>query len=178
MVPMSITKKRLFLLPQVDQKIPYGRLSAILPLLLLAIIGGLKLARILASRLRIGPDGGAVSAITHKLGEMAHLTYRQTRRVVILILGSTVLLFGIALIILPGPAILIIPIGLAILGVEFPWAQRLLNTIRDKVTGLQQRILGNRKTVNPSAPAPSRVAKTAKKESVLPKVRPNQATSQ
>jgi tellurite resistance protein TerC len=152
---MSTNKKRLFLLPQVDQKIPYGRLSAILPLLLLVIVGGPKLVGMLASRLRTRPDGAAVLPFTHKLGEVARLTYRQTRRVVILILGSTVLLFGIALIILPGPAILIIPIGLAILAVEFTWAQRLLNAIRDKANGLRQRILVNRKTVSPSAPAPA-----------------------
>jgi hypothetical protein len=38
----------------------------------------------------------------------------------------TVLLIGIVMIILPGPAILVIPAGLFILGLEFAWARRLL----------------------------------------------------
>ena len=42
------------------------------------------------------------------------------------IFGTTILLFGIALIALPGPAFLVIPIGLAILASEFFWAQRVV----------------------------------------------------
>ncbi|MEO5803588.1 MAG: PGPGW domain-containing protein, partial [Verrucomicrobiota bacterium] len=38
------------------------------------------------------------------------------------IIGGTVLIFGIALIVLPGPAFLVIPAGLAILATEFAWA--------------------------------------------------------
>jgi hypothetical protein len=40
------------------------------------------------------------------------------------VVGMTVLLIGIALLVLPGPAILVIPAGLAILGLEFRWARR------------------------------------------------------
>jgi tellurite resistance protein TerC len=37
-----------------------------------------------------------------------------------------VVLIGIALIVLPGPAFIVIPIGLAILATEFAWARRAL----------------------------------------------------
>jgi tellurite resistance protein TerC len=50
----------------------------------------------------------------------------QVRRVVIAVIGTTVLLFGLALIILPGPAFVVIPIGLAILASEFAWARRVI----------------------------------------------------
>ncbi len=53
-------------------------------------------------------------------------SYRVARRLVIAILGGTVILIGLALIFLPGPAIVVIPIGLAILGLEFAWARGLL----------------------------------------------------
>lgn len=52
---------------------------------------------------------------------------RQVRRIAIAIAGGTVLLVGLAMTVLPGPAFLVIPAGLAILGTEFPWAQRLLH---------------------------------------------------
>jgi tellurite resistance protein TerC len=45
--------------------------------------------------------------------------------------GATVLAFGIALIVLPGPAVVVIPAGLAILAIEFAWARRWLERIRD-----------------------------------------------
>ena len=114
---------------------------AIVALLSLVIFGGLKSVGALASRLKHRPQAEAVVwPVTRKVGQVVSQTYRQARRVVILILGSTVLLFGVAMIVLPGPAILIIPMGLAILAIEFAWAQRWLNNIRGRVNGLQQRI--------------------------------------
>jgi len=48
------------------------------------------------------------------------------RRVVVCVIGGTILLIGIALIFLPGPAFLVIPLGLAILATEFAWARHTL----------------------------------------------------
>ena len=39
-------------------------------------------------------------------------------------IGLTILLFGIALIVLPGPAFIVIPLGLGILATEFYWARK------------------------------------------------------
>ena len=47
-------------------------------------------------------------------------------RVMVATAGFFVLLAGLAMLFLPGPAILVIPIGLAILSLEFVWAERLL----------------------------------------------------
>ena len=44
-----------------------------------------------------------------------HLTYKVARRIAIAVVGTTVLIIGIVMIIAPGPAIVVIPIGLAIL---------------------------------------------------------------
>ena len=55
---------------------------------------------------------------------------RQAKRLIILVFGSTVLLIGIALLVLPGPGFVIIPIGLAILATEFAWARRLLQRVK------------------------------------------------
>jgi uncharacterized protein (TIGR02611 family) len=56
---------------------------------------------------------------------------RHARRIIILIVGMTVLLFGVALLVLPGPAFVVIPVGLAILATEYAWARRLLRVMRD-----------------------------------------------
>ena len=60
------------------------------------------------------------------------ITYRWARRIAISVVGGTVLLFGIALIVLPGPAFVVIPIGLTILGLEFAWARRWLRTVKER----------------------------------------------
>lgn len=71
-----------------------------------------------------------------------HLTLRQARKLVILVVGSTVLVFGLILTVTPGPAFVVIPIGLAILATEFVWARQLLNRIKHEATGLAERFNG------------------------------------
>ena len=65
------------------------------------------------------------------MNDTARITYKLARRIAILAIGSTVLLIGIVMIVTPGPAIVVIPLGLAILGVEFAWAKSWLKKIRE-----------------------------------------------
>ena len=44
-----------------------------------------------------------------------------------IVVGLVLLVGGIAMLVLPGPAFVVIPIGLAILSLEFAWAGRLLD---------------------------------------------------
>jgi uncharacterized protein (TIGR02611 family) len=55
---------------------------------------------------------------------------RLLKRIGIALAGGAVLLVGIVMIVLPGPAILVIPAGLAILAIEFAWARHLLQKMR------------------------------------------------
>ena len=55
---------------------------------------------------------------------------QRIKRVVIAVGGGTVLALGIVCIVLPGPAFLVIPAGLAILAIEFAWAKRWLRSAR------------------------------------------------
>jgi tellurite resistance protein TerC len=49
------------------------------------------------------------------------------KKVIVGTIGGIVLLVGILMIFLPGPAFLVIPAGLAILATEFGWAKRWLH---------------------------------------------------
>lgn len=62
-------------------------------------------------------------------------TYRAARRLVIAVVGTTVVLIGLILIFAPGPALVVIPCGLAILSIEFAWARRLLRRMRNSAGG-------------------------------------------
>jgi len=55
---------------------------------------------------------------------------KVVRRVIVSVVGATVLLIGIALLVLPGPAFIVIPVGLAILATEYAWARRWLRKAR------------------------------------------------
>jgi uncharacterized protein (TIGR02611 family) len=67
---------------------------------------------------------------------------RFARKVAVAVIGTTVLAFGIALIVLPGPAFVVIPLGLAILATEFVWARRLLRRMRQGATSAYERARG------------------------------------
>ncbi len=58
--------------------------------------------------------------------------YRAGRKIVVGVVGATVLLVGVALLVLPGPAIVVIPVGLGILALEFAWARRWLKRLREQ----------------------------------------------
>ena len=59
--------------------------------------------------------------------------YKMVRKIVIGIVGVSVLCVGAAMIFLPGPAIVVIPVGLAILATEFAWAKVLLHKLKEKI---------------------------------------------
>lgn len=62
------------------------------------------------------------------------------KRIMVAIVGFTVLLIGVAMMILPGPAFIVIPLGLAILATEFVWAQRLLTKAKAYFDKQRQRV--------------------------------------
>jgi uncharacterized protein (TIGR02611 family) len=63
-----------------------------------------------------------------------NVTYTTARRIVVSIVGASVLLLGIVMIVTPGPALVIIPLGLAILAIEFVWARRWLRKLREMIS--------------------------------------------
>ena len=52
------------------------------------------------------------------------------KRVIVSVVGATVLLIAVALLILPGPAFIVIPLGLVILASEYAWARHWLRKVR------------------------------------------------
>lgn len=77
------------------------------------------------------------------------------RKLIVLVIGGTVVLIGIVMLLTPGPASLVIPAGLAILSLEFVWARHLLRHYKataDRVVRLFWR--RTTKTAPPSPPPP------------------------
>ena len=54
------------------------------------------------------------------------------RKTLVAVAGFAVLAVGVAFLFLPAPGVLVIPLGLAILAREFPWAKRFLDWSRDR----------------------------------------------
>ena len=73
------------------------------------------------------------SPAEEELDRLVHTTIRGARRIVVGVIGSTVVLVGIAMLVLPGPGVIVILIGLAALSTEFVWATRWLARVRETV---------------------------------------------
>ena len=58
------------------------------------------------------------------------VSYMLGRKLVVAVVGTTVVLIGVAMIALPGPAMLVIPLGLALLAAEFAWARSWLERLK------------------------------------------------
>jgi len=67
-------------------------------------------------------------------------TYKVAKRIIVTVVGLSILVIGIVMIIAPGPALILIPVGLAILGLEFAWARHWLKRLRQ---GISSRNLQN-----------------------------------
>lgn len=85
-----------------------------------------------------------VSPLEEELDEWAVVTVKQARRIVILILGSSIMLVGGVMIFTPGPALVVIPTGLAILSTEFVWARRWLRSFKAGTRLLRQKFFPRR----------------------------------
>ncbi len=66
-------------------------------------------------------------------------TVRMLRRIATGIIGGTVLAVGVVMIVTPGPAVVVIPTGLAILAVEFEFARRWLRAAKERARHLASR---------------------------------------
>lgn len=78
------------------------------------------------------------------------ITYTWARRIVVAVIGGSVVLVGIAMIVLPGPAIVVIPLGLGILGLEFAWARHWLRKLKATASDVVNRV--RRKPKDPPVP--------------------------
>jgi uncharacterized protein (TIGR02611 family) len=68
-----------------------------------------------------------------------HLERGPIYRAAFVVAGFVILAAGLAMLVLPGPAFVVIPIGLAILSLEFAWAERLLEHALVRAEGARRK---------------------------------------
>jgi len=57
---------------------------------------------------------------------------QRAKRIIKIVSAFTLLIVGAAMLVLPGPGILVIAVALAVLATEFMWARRLLDRIKSR----------------------------------------------
>lgn len=77
----------------------------------------------------IKADPPAATPPTRGNGSM----YRTVRRLIVFILGMSVMMVGFIMLVTPGPGLIVIPLGLAILATEFVWAKCILHALKERL---------------------------------------------
>lgn len=129
-----------FLLAYIGVKMMLVHHFPIPNLVSLAIIGGILSVGILASTAMVQDSAALLSPLAGELERLVQVSYRQARKAAVLLIGSSVLLVGLAMVLLPGPALLVIPLGLGILALEFAWARRWLKRIRTSISDGRNKV--------------------------------------
>jgi len=110
-------------------------------LISLAIIAGILGVGVLASIFSAPQDTAKLmSPLFDDLEQLLLLTYREARRVVILVVGMTIVLLGVLMLALPAPGTLTIILGLTILAIEFAWARDWLKRVSSMADRVQHRV--------------------------------------
>ena len=84
-----------------------------------------------------------------KVDEVPHI-----KRIIVTVVGGTILVGGVAMFLTPFPAVLVVPAGLAVLGTEYAWARRWLRNARklaNKALSQTQRIFSSGNSAEKSA---------------------------
>jgi tellurite resistance protein TerC len=98
----------------------------------------------------------SVGVVDRRVKQTWTVTYRAAKRIVIAVIGATIVLLGVAMLVLPGPGLLTIVAGLAVLGLEFAFARRWLSRIKEttrKTVDEVKRRVGRKGADNGSPPA-------------------------
>jgi len=98
---------------------------------LIVIALAATLGLLLAARYRQHTQPADISPLGPDAERLARFTLAQARKLVVLVVGLTTVVIGIFMIVGPGPAVVVIPLGLAFLATEFLWARRLLRQYSD-----------------------------------------------
>ncbi len=73
---------------------------------------------------------------------------KTLRRILVFVVGSSVLLVGVVMLVTPGPAFVVIPAGLGILAIEFAWARRLLKKAKAYIANAARQATGRKEEVS------------------------------
>ncbi len=93
-----------------------------------------------------------------KIAPSIEALWRYSRKGLVAVAGGALIAGGVAMLVLPGPGLLVIIAGLAVLAREFVWAERALHAAKRKATAGAQRVKRGARRAVVAAEAPEEAA--------------------
>jgi len=69
---------------------------------------------------------------------------RSGKRIAVTVIGFALVALGLVLLVVPGPGLLFIAAGFAVLATEYTWARRALEETKRRASGAARRLRRNR----------------------------------
>jgi uncharacterized protein (TIGR02611 family) len=86
-----------------------------------------------------------------RVTSVLQFVWRSTKRVVVMLIGAALLLGGLVMLVTPGPGIVLIIAGLAVLATEFVWAERMLDKAKAHAAAATNKVRRRRGRTRPTA---------------------------
>jgi anti-sigma factor RsiW len=90
--------------------------------------------------------GEPTATLPNQRSSWVRTMWRYVRRTLVVLLGIVLVIVGLVMLVTPGPAIVVIPVGLAMLGVRFDWLHPHLRRLRVQVRRVVRRVRAPRGT--------------------------------
>jgi uncharacterized protein (TIGR02611 family) len=81
-----------------------------------------------------------VGGVWYPFGVTVRFIFRNGKRIAVSVVGFILLLLGLVMLVTPGPGLLLIVAGLAVLASEYVWAERALNFAREKAQRAKDKV--------------------------------------
>lgn len=85
-------------------------------------------------RPKLAPASTYIDAMAPRPADVVRFIARSSKRIAISVIGGVFVVGGLAMLVLPGPGILVVAIGFAILGTEYAWAAAALERTKQLAT--------------------------------------------
>jgi uncharacterized protein (TIGR02611 family) len=73
------------------------------------------------------------------ISTITNIVKKHGKRAGIFVVGWIIVLAGVAMLVLPGPGLLVVIAGLSVLGIEFAWAAKLRDQAKDKAKAATEK---------------------------------------
>ena len=88
-----------------------------------------------------------------QVSSVVRFIWRSTKRIVVVLVGAALLLAGLVMLVTPGPGLLLIIAGFAVLATEFVWAERMLDKAKSHAASTAKRVRGRARRRPPTNPS-------------------------
>jgi uncharacterized protein (TIGR02611 family) len=76
--------------------------------------------------------------------DVVRFVLRSGKRIAIAVVGAALVVAGLVMMVTPGPGLLVIIAGLAVLATEFAWAERMLDKAKEKASDAKNAVFRRR----------------------------------